>query len=67
MAPNEYREVDAHPGGIASRVKYQIGTTWYSGGLAWIMPVCGDCGALLVDQELHDEWHEELDKVEEDE
>ena len=27
-------------------------------GLSLVLPVCDLCGAVLADQELHDEWHD---------
>ena len=30
-------------------------------GLSFIWPVCDICGAVLADQKLHDEWHEQHD------
>ena len=59
MAPNSYNDVDAHPGGLASKVRYEVGTTRYTGGMAFVFPVCEDCGALLADQGLHDDWTDE--------
>lgn len=29
--------------------------------MAWVMPVCDICGALLVDQGLHDDWHDKME------
>ena len=43
----------AHPG-------YQ-GTRRVSVGPSVVTPVCGICGALLADQQRHDEWHELVD------
>ena len=31
-------------------------------GLSLVTPVCDICGAVLADQKLHDEWHEQVDR-----
>ena len=30
-------------------------------GLSLVLPVCDLCGAVLADQQRHDEWHEQWD------
>jgi hypothetical protein len=63
MAPVNHQEMDIHPGGLAEKVRYESGGTRYTGGMAWVMPVCDECGALHADELLHDNWHDEQDRI----
>ena len=65
MAPLSYNTVDAHPGGLVDKVRYEVGATRYTGGMAWVMPVCEECGAVLADQQKHDEFHAALEAADE--
>lgn len=45
--------------GMVTKVRTDQGTY----GLSWVMPVCDLCGALLVDQQRHDDWHDRLEEA----
>ena len=44
----------------ADRVFYDQGTRRVNVGPSVITPVCGICGAMLADQQKHDEWHQDI-------
>jgi hypothetical protein len=46
------------PYGGPFKMRYDsVPITIYSGGLPYSMHVCQDCGALIVDADIHNEWH----------
>ena len=52
MADN--RPPDHRPYGMEQRVQLPGGGIT---GLSFVIPVCEDCGALVVNEELHDNFH----------
>ncbi len=49
---------------LAKRVFYDVGTQRVTAGPSLVIPVCDICGAVLADQERHDEWHEASEEEE---
>ena len=44
----------------ANKVFYDQGTRRVTVGPSLITPVCEICGAMLADQQQHDDWHEDI-------
>ena len=50
-------------GGMADRVHIDRNGARYNAGLSFVFPVCPSCGAVVVDDGLHDAFHERLEHV----
>ena len=46
--------------GMAEKV--HVVKSGHNMGLSFVWPVCDICGAVLADQQRHDEWHEQVDR-----
>ena len=42
---------------MADRVHIDRNGARYNAGLSFVLPVCPECGALIVDDALHDKFH----------
>ena len=42
--------------------RYGQAAIFIDGKVAWV-PVCGDCGAVVLRMDQHDEWHDEMDLI----
>ncbi len=61
MAPIEPNQQDYPYEGLAERVHVsRRGGGQWNQGLSLVLAVCEDCGALLADQKLHDDFHAAL-------
>lgn len=56
------RESEYRYEGMAENAYVIRDGTKYKTGPSFIFPVCDECGALLVDQMLHDQFHLSLEK-----
>ncbi len=50
---------------LVDQAFYDRGATRVTVGLSLITPVCDICGAVLADQQRHDEWHERIESEDE--
>ncbi len=46
--------------GMAEKIK--VVRSGHVAGLSFVFPVCDICGSLLVDQERHDNFHQDLEE-----